>query len=298
MRRLLLGLLLCLTVAGCSASSAGSGGSGLRVVAAENVWGSIAAQLGGDRVNVTSIITNPATDPHEYEPNARDARTLAEARLAIVNGIGYDPWAQKLLDANPASDRTVLNVGDVVGIRAGGNPHRWYSPPDVQKMIDAITQAYKKLDPGNASYFDAQRRRFEIRGLARYRGLIAQIRKRYSGAPVGASESIFQPLAEALGLGLLTPAAFLDAISEGSDPTAAAKSAVDRQIASRQIKVWVYNSQNATPDVKRLNQAARARGIPVVSVTETLTPASASFQEWQSRQLGQLAQALATATGR
>jgi zinc/manganese transport system substrate-binding protein len=223
---------------------------------------------------------------------------MAIAHLAIVNGVGYDPWAQKLLDANPVSGREVLNVGHLVGVKAGDNPHRWYSPANVQRVIDAITAAYKRLDPDHASYFEARRRHFDTVGLAQYHRLIAQIRSRYAGVPVGASESIFAPLAQALGLRLLTPSGFLDAISEGSDPTAADTSTVGRQIAERQIKVWVYNSQNATPDVKRLNQAARAKGIPVATVTETLTPENASFQDWQTRQLKDLAQALAAATGR
>ncbi|HEY7633373.1 MAG TPA: zinc ABC transporter substrate-binding protein [Thermoleophilaceae bacterium] len=299
--RTLLPVALCLLLAGCGAAgSASSGGASgkLQVVAAENFWGSIAAQLGGDKVKVTSIITNPATDPHDYEPTAADARTLAGARLAIVNGIGYDAWAQKLLAANPVSGREVLNVGDLVGIEAGGNPHRWYSPPNVRQVIDAITQAYARLEPKQAAYFEAQRRSFEMRGLARYKGLIASIRQRYAGVPVGASESIFAPLAQSLGLRLLTPSGFLDAISEGTDPTARDKTTVDDQIAGRQIKVWVYNSQNTTPDVKRLNEQAQARGIPIATVTETLTPATASFQAWQVRQLQAIAAALAKATGR
>src|ERR1700757_4823553 len=108
----------------------------IHVVAAENFWGSIAAQLGGSRVQVTSVITSPATDPHDYEPTAVDARTLAGAQMVIVNGIGYDPWAPKLLAANPVDGRLVLTVGDLVGIKPGGNPHRWYSPTDVQRVID------------------------------------------------------------------------------------------------------------------------------------------------------------------
>src|SRR5205823_4809155 len=139
---------------------------------------------------------------------------LAVARLAIVNGIGYDPWAQKLLSANPVDGRAVLNVGDLVGIKAGGNPHRWYSPANVQQLIDAITASYKRLEPEHASYFDAQRRRLETHGLARYKGLIASIHRRYAGVAVGASESIVAPLAQSLGLRLLTPSGFLDAISE------------------------------------------------------------------------------------
>jgi zinc/manganese transport system substrate-binding protein len=289
---------VCAVLAGCGASASTGGGSGkLRVVAAENFWGSIASQLGGNRVQVTSIITNPAADPHDYEPTARDARTLSGARVAIVNGIGYDSWASKLLSANPVGGRQVVTVGSVVGVEAGGNPHRWYSPPDVQRVIDAITASYKRLDPAHGAYFDEQRTRFETRALSQYKRLIGSIKRRYADVPVGASESIFEPLAASLGLKLLTPQGFMNAVSEGTDPTVSDKVAVDRQIAQRQIKVWVYNSQNATPDVKRLTNEARAHGLQVATVTETLTPASASFQEWQAGELQALARSLAAATG-
>src|SRR3989442_952035 len=163
---------LALVGAGCGHSSA-AGGHGVQVAAAENFWGSIAADLGGNRAQVASVITSPATDPHDYEPTAADARTIAGARLVIVNGIGYDPWASKLIGANPVSGRVVLDVGDLVGIKPGGDPHRWYSPTDVQRVIDAIVADYQKIDPHDASYFARQKRRFETHGLARYKGLIA-----------------------------------------------------------------------------------------------------------------------------
>jgi zinc/manganese transport system substrate-binding protein len=275
-----------------------TGGKGLQVVAAENVWGSIASQLGGSRVHVTSVIASPATDPHDYEPTAADARTMAGAQLAIVNGIGYDRWAGKLIAANPVHGRVVLTVGDLLGLEPGENPHRWYSPTDVQKVIDQIARDYTKLDPKNATSFEQQKRRFETRGLAQYKRLIATIKRKYHGVPVGASESIFAPLAEALGLKVLTPTSFLKATSEGTEPTAADKTTIDRQIASRQIKVWVFNSQNSTPDVQRITDAARKKRIPVTTITETPTPPSVSFQGWQARQLEALAAALAKATGR
>jgi zinc/manganese transport system substrate-binding protein len=290
-------LLLVLLVAGCGGSTFANGGR-VRVVAAENFWGSIAAQLGGNRVQVKSLVHSPATDPHDYEPTAQDARALAEAQLVVVNGVGYDPWAPKLIDANPVSDRVVITAGDVAGVHKGGNPHLWYSLPVVQRMIDVITAGYKKLDPGHAAYFDAQRTRFRAGALAGYEALIAQIRNRYAGVPVGASESVFTPLAQSLRLRLITPESLLNAVSEGTDPTAAAKTEADRQITDGRIKTWVYNSQNATPDVKRLTAEARASGIPVATVTETLTPESATFQQWQSAQLRELARALAKGTGR
>ncbi|MBV8982901.1 MAG: zinc ABC transporter substrate-binding protein [Acidimicrobiia bacterium] len=294
-------LTLALVAGACSSggsSSATADNGKLHVVAAENFWGSIAAQLGGDRATVKSIITNPDTDPHDYEATAADGRTVASAKYVIVNGIGYDPWASKLLAANPASARLQLNVGDAVGVKPGGNPHRWYSPPDVQKVIDQITADYKRLAPGDAAFFDRQRATFISTGLARYKGLVADIRTKYSGVPVGASESIFTPLADALGLKLITPESFLDAISEGGEPAAADKSAIENQIRNHQIKVYVFNRQNSTPDVQSQVALAKAQGIPVSSVTETLEPANASFQEWQADQLQSLESALAKATGK
>jgi len=296
----LLGTLV-LVGSGCGHSKARASapsGKGLNVVAAENFWGSIAAQLGGSKARVASVITSPATDPHDYEPTAADARTIAGAQMVIVNGIGYDPWAPKLIAANPVSGRIVLDVGDLVGIKPGGNPHRWYAPTDVQRVIGSIVHDYSKLDPEDAGYFTQQKTRFETHGLSQYKQLIASIRRKYHGVPVGASESIFAPLAQALGLKLLTPYSFLKAISEGTEPTAADKTTMDSQIAARQIKVWVYNSQNSTPDVKRITDAARKKGIAITTITETLTPPSASFQGWQSHQLQALAAALAKATGR
>jgi zinc/manganese transport system substrate-binding protein len=293
------GVALAVSLTGCSVGTPTAlSGAKLDVVAAENFWGSLASQLGGSKVSVTSIIDNPNADPHDYEPTAADARLIASANFVIENGVGYDPWAQRLVDANPVSGRDVLNVGTLVGEPPGGNPHRWYSPTDVQHVIDAITAEYKKLDPKDASYFDHQRSTFETDGLAQYHAIISEIKTKYAGTPVGASESIFALMAPALGLKLLTPPSFLTAISEGTEPTAAEKAAIDHQISSHEIKVYVYNSQNATPDVQRQIEEARAVGIPITTITETLVPAGATFQAWQVAQLQSLATALHQATGK
>ncbi|GAA1886746.1 metal ABC transporter solute-binding protein, Zn/Mn family [Streptantibioticus ferralitis] len=284
---------------GTSGTSGGaSGGKVINVVAAENFWGSIAAQLGGSHVKVTSVITNPDTDPHSYEPTAADGRTVASAQYAIVNGIGYDAWADKLLAANPADSRGELKVGDLVGVKPGGNPHRWYSPDDVHQVIEKITADYKKIDPANAAYFDQRKNTFESKTLSAYNQLIAQIKAKYAGTPIGASESIVTPLAEGLGLKMLTPESFLDAISEGSDPTAHDKATIDQQIRNKQIRIYVYNSQNSTPDIQAQVNAVKAAGIPVTTVTETLAPAGDTFQQWQVGQLKGIEQALAKATGK
>ena len=281
-----------------TATGTGTGSKVIQVVAAENFWGSIAAQLGGDHVHVDSIITNPDTDPHDYEPTAADARTVTTAQYVIVNGIGYDAWADKLLSTNPGSGRTELKVGDLVGIEPGGNPHRWYSPDNVHQVIEAITADYKKIDPADAAYFDQQKTVFETQTLAPYNQLISDIKAKYAGTPIGASESIVTPLAEGLGLTMKTPETFLDAMSEGTDPTAADKATIDQQIRTKQIKVYVYNSQNSTPDVVAQVNLAKSEGIPVATVTETLAPAGDTFQQWQVTELQGIEAALAKATGK
>lgn len=269
----------------------------LQVVAAENFWASIASQLGGDRVHVTAIITNPDTDPHDYEPTPGDGRAIASADYVIYNGVGYDPWAGKALDANPSSGRTVLKVQDLLGLKDTENPHRWYSADDVVKVIDQVTADYKKMDSADASYFDSQKTTLVNTGFKQYNDLVAQIRQKYAGTPIGATESIVSPLADALGLKMMTPYSFLQAISEGTDPTAQDKATIDDQIAKKQISVLLFNTQNATPDVQQMVDAAKKQGIPIVNVTETLDPADAKFQDWQSKQLQDLASALAQATG-
>ena len=291
--------LIAVALAGCGGTVPAAGAEGkLQVVATENFWGSIAAQLGGEKVAVHSIIVNPGIDPHTYEPTAADAIAVAESRMAIVNGIGYDGWAKNLIAANPSSSRVVLTVGGLLGLHEGENPHQWYSPTSVQRVIDQIVGDYKRLDPRDSAYFDRQRATFETQGLERYHELIATIRARYAGVAVGYSESIFEPLGQALGLRLMTPYSFVKAMAEGTEVSAADKQTVDTQVQRRLIKVWVYNSQNATPDVARINQLAQAAHIPITTITETLSPASYTFEQWQVAELQALEQALHRATGR
>jgi zinc/manganese transport system substrate-binding protein len=285
-----------LSACGSSAASTGGGGR-VQVVAAENFWGSIASQIGGDHAQVVSVVTSPETDPHAYEPTPQDGRTFAQAQYIIINGAGYDPWAPKLVDANPAGGRQVLTIADLAGRKEGDNPHMWYSPSIVAQVIARVTDDFKKLDSADAAYFDQQAATYRSTALTRYDDLRAVIRAKYSGVAVGATENVFVDLAADLGLDLITPPDYMKAISEGNDPTAADKSTFDTQITSRQIKVLVFNKQNSTPDIQGLVDTAHAAGIPVVAITETLDPATATFQDWQSGQLAALQVALGQATG-
>lgn len=285
-------------VAGCAATTTDPPANGIHIVVAENFWGSIASQLVGTKGSVQSIITNPAQDPHSYEPTANDARALATAKLAIVNGIGYDPWASQLLAANPTQGRRTLDVGTLLHLKDGENPHRWYDPADVKRVANAITADLVRLDSKDANYFLRRRKTFLDRTLSRYYAAIAGIRARYAGVPVGASESIFALQAPALGLKLVTPYSFMKAISEGTELTAQETATAEQQITGRRLKVWVYNSQNVTPEIQRLTALARAHRLPVVTITETLSPRTDTFEQWQVAQLQRLKEALHKATGR
>jgi zinc/manganese transport system substrate-binding protein len=296
---LLLLLLFPLTLVACGTTFQATGSSGpVQVVAAENFWGSIAAQVGGSHVHVTSIIVDPNADPHSYEPTAADARTVAGAQYVIVNGAGYDPWADKLLQANPASGRKELNVGDFNGKHEGDNPHMWYNPAYVTAVANKIRDDLQTLDPADATAFDQSTQAFLTTGLKQYHDLIAAIKATYSGIPVGATESIFSYLAPALGLNLITPYSYLKAVSEGQDISAADQANVEQQINQKQIKVLIYNSQNTPNNIQALINRAKTNHIPVATITETLTPANASFQYWQSSQLQGIQSALAQATGK
>jgi zinc/manganese transport system substrate-binding protein len=287
-----------LACAACGSSGAttstGSGGKVLKIVAAENFWGSMASQIGGDHVRVTNIISNPAADPYDYEPTPADGRAIATADVVIVNGVGYDAWADKLLAASPGK-RTVIDIGDLVGAKDGDNPHRWYNPANVQTFIKTLTAELTKLDQPDAAAFTAGLKTFQNQGLSTYSQLVSEIKREYTGTPVGASESIFAMIAPALGLDLITPASFLKAISEGTDVSARDKELIDRQIEQKQLKIYVYNSQNATPDVQAQLKQCRAKGIPTATITETLTPAGATYEQWQSAQLRGILSALSTA---
>ena len=283
MGRALLALVLAGLLAACG-SSGSSGGGTIRVVAGENFWGRIASQLGGSKVSVTSIVTDPNADPHEYESSPVDARAFAEARLVILNGAGYDSWGQKLLDANPSSHRQVVNVADLLGKKVGDNPHFWYDPSSVVRVADNLTAEYQAIDPVDVGYFHQQR--VQLTSLLKpYMDEIGAIKQAYSGVQVGSTESIFVYMATALGLNLTTPVEFMDAVAEGNDPPAGAVAEFQTQISRNQIKVLVYNVQTTTAVTTNIKTLATSHHIPNVGVSETLLPENLSFQDWQLKQL-------------
>ncbi|HXJ34475.1 MAG TPA: zinc ABC transporter substrate-binding protein [Candidatus Eisenbacteria bacterium] len=255
----------------------------IALVAAANQYGSIAQQLGGRCAEVTSIISNPNTDPHEFQTDIAVARAYQRAELVVDNGLGYDDFSRKIV-ATLRRKPIVVTAGDVVGLKAGDNPHVWYDPQYIDRVAEALTEAFERLRPAAAAYFGAQARGF-AESLRPYRSAIETIRRGFAGTPIGATESIFVYMARATGLALVTPPKFMAAVAEGAQPSVADMIAFHTQIEQRQIRVLVYNAQTVTNLTRELQERARAAGVPVVGISETLVPPTATFQAWQVRQL-------------
>jgi zinc/manganese transport system substrate-binding protein len=263
----------------------------LNVVAGENFWGSLASQLGGSHVRVTSVVSDPNADPHEYESDTADARAFAAANYVILNGAGYDDWGTKLLAANPEPLRKVFTVATLLGKQEGDNPHFWYDPTYVEMVINQITSDYEHLDPVDTPYFQAQHVAVET-SLAPYWQRLANIKTNYAGTPVAATEDIFAYMANYTGLDLISPPAFMQAVAEGNDPPAQSVVSFDRQLQATIPKVLVYNMQTSTAVTTNIKQLAAEQNIPVIGVTETIQPPTATFQEWMDAQLDDLTNAL------
>jgi zinc/manganese transport system substrate-binding protein len=282
----ILGLSLLFSAVVIHAQSAGP----LKVVAAENFYGDIVHQIGGERVSVISIMSDPNIDPHEYESSVDDARALAAADLVIENGGGYDDWMDKLLSASPKTSRIVLKGFDIAPNKLPDNEHVWYSPDNVGAIAQAITRSLAAVRPKDAAMFQGNDRTFQDT-LAQIKQTIAQISSKWSGTPVGLTETIFLYQTGPLGLKVLTPFEFQKAIAEGNDPPADAVVEAETQIKQKKIRILIYNEQTVSAITTKAQDDARAGHIPVVGVTETM-PAGETYQSWMLSQLDKVRTAL------
>jgi zinc/manganese transport system substrate-binding protein len=268
-----------------------SSSSQIQVVAAENFWGSLISQLGGTHTNVLSIVSDPNADPHEYESNYADAVAIANARLVIVNGAGYDTWALQLIAASNTPHQVVLNVQELINQTVGANPHFWYSPYYVNDTVNAMYHDLVSIDPANAAYYTQQYVALNA-SLGVYNARIDEIKQLYGGVKVGSTESIFVYLANATGLDLVSPPAFMEAVAEGIDPTYASIAQFTQLIQNKTVTVLVYNAQTVTQLTQSIKALASQEGIPIVPVTETISPPDLTFQVWMNSELIALQNAL------
>lgn len=289
-------------LAACGGAADSAGGNGLpttrpnrhdgriQVLAAESLWGDLATQIGGSRVQVTSILANPNQDPHEYQSGVGDAAAIADADVVIVNGADYDPFMDRLLSVDGSARRTVVTVAQVVGAASGANPHLWYDPTYVSEAATAIAAALTERQPARAAEF--------ARGLARARSqeqqvvaVIARIRSAHAGERVGYTESVPYYLVHAAGLVLGTPVGFSRAVEDGTDPSPGDSAHFEQAITGRRIHALLLNPQVGDRETARLASLARGHGVPVVDVGETL-PSGRYLQAWQTAQATALLVAL------
>jgi zinc/manganese transport system substrate-binding protein len=266
-------------------------GDPIRVVAAESFYGSILAQVGGRHVHVTSIIKDAAADPHEYQSNVGDAEAVAQARLVVINGAGYDSFVDKLAGASPASDRVLLHVDKLVGVHGSDpNPHFWYDPATAAAVARAAARVLASADPAHAAAYRAGAARV-VASLAPVDAEIASLRGKYAGAPFAYTERVPAYLTAKLGLGLKTPPDFARADEQGTDPPPRSVAAMRALITGHRVKLLLYNSQASSSSAASVRDLARSSGVPVVAVSET-SPPGATYQRWLLAEVRAIGRAL------
>jgi len=249
----------------------------IAVVAAENFYGDIARQIGGDRVSVVSIMNNPDQDPHLFETTPGIVRQIATAQIVILNGANYDSWMDKLLAAGPRRDRTVINASRLVNYKSGDNPHLWYDPAMMPAVATAIADALAKADSAHAADYSA-RLKVTLTALGQITQKVVQLKAKHGGTPVTATEPVFGPMARALGLTMRNER-FQLAMMNDTEPSARDIAAFENDLKERKVRLLIYNSQVSEKLTERLRDIARRAKVPVIGVTETM-PANVKFQDW------------------
>jgi zinc/manganese transport system substrate-binding protein len=280
--------LLCFLVA-TALGLASAEAAPLRVVAAENFYGDVVAQLGGPEVTVVSILNDPEQDPHLFEVSASAARAVAEAAIVVFNGAGYDPWMEKLLAASPVAGRDTIEIARLLHKAPGEDPHLWYDPRTMPVFADALTAALTRHDPAHQSLYEARRVRFEA-ALKPLTDKIASLKQRYAGTQVTATEPVFGSMAAAIGLAMRNES-FQRAVMNDTEPGAAEIAAFQNDLRGHVVKVLIYNRQTSEGLTRKMQALAKQSGVPVVGVGET-EPAGMTYQGWMLSELDQLDTAL------
>jgi zinc/manganese transport system substrate-binding protein len=278
-----------------SVSTAPAASSKVAVVASTNVYGDIVSRIGADRVSVTSVISDPAQDPHSYEASTQNQLALSKAKVVVENGGGYDDFVDRMLKSAGNSSAEVINAVQVSGRTAPKgdelNEHVWYDFPTVAKIADRIAAALGKADPANATTYTKNADAFKA-DLKPLEAKEAQIKKEHGGEAIAITEPVPLYMTGASGLVDKTPTEFSEAIEEGDDVSPKVLQETLALFTGKQVEALVYNAQTSGPQTEKSEQAAKAAGIPVVPVTETL-PSGKNYLAWMTGNVDALANALA-----
>jgi zinc/manganese transport system substrate-binding protein len=262
----------------------------LKILAAESVYGSVAQQIAGPAADVTSVLSNPAQDPHDFEATAETARQVAAADLVVLNGLDYDAWMDRLLAASIRPGREVIRVSDLVGAQPGADPHLWYAPATMIAVGLALTAKLTALDGDAAATFADHEKLFVAR-MNQVQAVVAAMRKHYAGTKVTATEPLFAPMAAALGLSMQDQR-FQRAVMNGTEPAAGDVAAIENNLRERRVRVFFVNRQVSDAASARLIGIARDARVPIVNITETIPPGT-DYPAWMLQILHDTGAALA-----
>ncbi|HET8996563.1 MAG TPA: zinc ABC transporter substrate-binding protein [Acetobacteraceae bacterium] len=259
------------------------------VVAAENVYGDVARQIGGRDVTVRSILQNPDQDPHLFEVTPSAARAVSAADILVLNGLGYDPWMATLLHATPRRGRIVLDAGALAHRKTGDNPHIWYDTTVMLRAAAALAGALQQADPAHAAGY-RQRLAVFRQAMQPVQARIAVLHARLAGLTVTATEPVFGDMLKALGM-TSRNMGFQLAVMNNTEPSASQVADFETDLRQHRVRLLVYNSQAVDPIATHMRNLAVASHIPVVGVTET-EPPGMTYQAWMLAELDAVARAV------
>jgi zinc/manganese transport system substrate-binding protein len=289
-----------LVLAACGSSPSGHGATSsdgmIRVVAAENEYGNVAAQVGGRYVSVTSVESNPNTDPHSYEVSPGVAEALSSAQVVIQNGVGYDAFMTKIESASPSPMRHVIDVQNLLGLPdSTPNPHLWYSPKTMPAVAHALAADFAIVQPDHGAYFKTEAATF-ITSLDPWLAAIAAFKATYPGTAVATTEPVADYMLEAAGTDNLTPFGLQADIMNGVDPSPQDVTLQTGLFTGHRVKVFVYNEQVTDALTQSFITAAQKAGIPIVGVYETMPVPGYDYQSWMLAEVRALDRAVADRT--
>lgn len=278
------------SVAACGSGQSTSEKNGtIEVAASVNQWGTVAKALGGDNVNVTSIINSTNVDAHDYEPTTSDIAKLQKAQVIIVNGAGYDAWAVK---AAQTANAIIVNAAEIGGVNDGENPHVWFSA-DVRKAVaQAITEAYEQADAAKKNDFDKMNDQWTAEEN-NVESKIAEVKQKSDGLAYAATESVASYLAEDMGLTDATPSGYARATANESEPTPTDIKQFTDALKAGEIKLLVVNTQEESELTGKITDAAKSVEVPMVELTEQMPEQYDSLTAWMEGLVDAFSQAIA-----
>jgi zinc/manganese transport system substrate-binding protein len=285
-------ILLLIGVASLALTPVSASAAGLKIVAAENFYGTVAQQVAGSGCQVTSILSNPNQDPHEFTTNAATAKAVADADIVIYSGIAYDAWMDRLLGAEGKKGRTVIVAASLIGAKDGDNPHIWYDTHTMSALADRLAAALAQRDPAHAATYRQNAADFKA-SLQPVLDKIAGLKAKFGGATVTATEPVFGYMAKALGLKMVNYAFQVDVMND-TEPSVSETAAFEKSLTTKTAKVLFYNSQVTDPATDRIKKIAVASGVPIIGVTETQPPEDKTYVQWMLQQLRAVEAGLST----